>query len=72
MPDLTHLESCAEKLVSLAQKAGADACDVVVASGQSHQVGVREGQLEESKRSESDSLSLRVFCDNKMASVTSN
>ena len=72
MPDLNHLESRAKHLVSLAQKAGADSCDVIVASGQSMQVGVREGQLENSKRSESDSLSLRVFCGKKVASVTSN
>ncbi|KAG1649931.1 hypothetical protein GQR58_028575 [Nymphon striatum] len=51
---------------------GADACDVVVASGNSLSVGIREGAVENSNRSESDALYLRVFCDKKIASVTSN
>ena len=72
MNDLKKLEADALNLVSLAKKAGADACDVVVASGNSLSVGIREGVLENSNRSESDALYLRVFCDKKIASVTSN
>ena len=72
MNELQKLEAEADKLVSLAKKAGADACDVVVASGNSLSVGVRDGVLENSDRSESNALYLRVFCDKKIASVTSN
>jgi len=72
MNDLKALETEANKLVALAKKAGATACDVVLASGDSLSVEVRDGQVEKSDRSESNSLSLRVFCDKKIASVTSN
>ncbi len=72
MNELKKLEADALNLVSLAKKAGADACDVVVASGNSLSVGIREGAVENSNRSESDALYLRVFCDKKIASVTSN
>jgi PmbA protein len=72
MTDLTLLEADALKLVSEAKTAGADACDVVVASSKSHSVGIRDGEIENSKRSESDSLSLRVFVGDKVASVTGN
>ncbi len=72
MNDLKKLEADALNLVTLAKKAGADACDVVVASGNSLSVGIRDGAVENSNRSESDALYLRVFCDEKIASVTSN
>jgi len=72
MNELKSLEENAQKLVRLAINAGADACDCVVASGQSVSVGVRDGSVENSSRSESDSLSLRVFCGKKIASVNSN
>ncbi len=72
MNDLKKLETDALNLVNLAQKAGADSCDVVVASGNSLSVGIREGAVENSNRSETDTLYLRVFCDKKIASVTSN
>lgn len=72
MNDLKKLEADALNLVNLATKAGADSCDVVVASGNSLSVAVREGAIENSDRSEADALYLRVFCDGKVASVTSN
>jgi len=72
MNDLKNLEADALTLVNLATKAGADSCDVVVASGNSLSVSVREGAVENSNRSESDALYLRVFCDKKIASITSN
>lgn len=72
MNELKSLEANAQKLVDLAIKAGADACDCVVASGQSISVGVRDGNIENSSRSETDNLSLRVFCGKKIASVSSN
>ncbi len=72
MSDLKLLEKKAEELVALANKAGADHCDVVVASGESLSVSVREGKIENSDRSESDALYLRVFCGSKVANVSAN
>lgn len=72
MNKLESLELQANQLVDLALKVGADACDVVVASGNSISISVRDGKLENSDRSEGDNISLRVFCDNKVASVNSN
>ncbi len=72
MVDLTALQANANELVSHARKAGADACDVVVASGESLSVGVRDGKIENSKRAENNSVSVRVFCGKKIASITSN
>lgn len=72
MADLNALETDANQLVTLARAAGADQCDVVVASGETLNVGVRNGKLEDSKLAESNSLSLRVMCGKKVASVTTN
>lgn len=72
MNNLQSLEADALKLVSLAKACGADACDCVVASGESLSVGVREGKVENSNRSEADALYLRVFAGKKVASVTAN
>ena len=72
MKNLKKLETEALKVVTLAKKAGADACDVVVASGNSRSVGIREGKVENNNRSETDTFHLRVFCDQKIASVTTN
>ncbi|MEM9330123.1 MAG: TldD/PmbA family protein [Pseudomonadota bacterium] len=72
MDELKSLEADAQNLIQLVLKAGADACDVVVASGQSASIGVRDGIVETNKRSESDMLSIRAFCGKKVASVNSN
>jgi PmbA protein len=72
MIDLPSLEANAARLVDFARKAGADSCDVVVASGESLAVSVREGNVENSNRSEADALHLRVFCGNRVASVSAN
>ncbi len=72
MTDLKLLEKEALNLVTLARKAGADDCDVVVASSESLSVGVREGKIENTERSESDARYLRVFCGKKVASVAAN
>lgn len=72
MTELKSLEADALKLVQLAMQAGADACDVVVASGTSLSIGVRDGTVENNNRSEGDSLSLRAFCGKKVASINSN
>lgn len=70
--DLAKLERDAGRLVEAARKAGADACDVVVAHGQSLSISVREGKVENSNRAEADDVSLRVFCGRRQASVSAN
>ena len=72
MDKLKSLEKDAYNLVRLAKQAGADACDVVVASGNSVGLNVRDGIIENTERSEGNGLSLRVFCGKKVASVNSN
>ena len=72
MTDLQAIEEKALELVRLAEKAGADDCDVVVARGDSLSVNVRDGKVENNKRSEGDSVSLRVFKDGQVASVDAN
>ncbi|MCU0790053.1 MAG: TldD/PmbA family protein [Nitratireductor sp.] len=70
--NLARLEENAAALVDAALKAGADSCDVVVSRGQSLGIGVREGKVENTNRSESDDFSLRVFCGKRVASVNAN
>ncbi|WP_067341036.1 TldD/PmbA family protein [Stappia indica] len=70
--DQTRLMDEARALVDAALKAGADAADVVAATGVSLGVEMREGKLEESERSEADDVTLRVFCGHRVASVSSN
>lgn len=70
--DLQRLESLSEQLVKAAKKAGADHCDVVVATGQSLRLAVRDGALEDTGRAESDDISLRVFIGRRVAAVSSN
>ncbi len=70
--DLELLEKNASRLVDAALKAGADACDVVVANGQSLGISVRDGEVENTGRSEGDDFSLRVFVGKKVASVSTN
>lgn len=72
MIDLKKLEENAGGLMRAAMKAGADACDVVVAHGQSLGVSIRDSEVENTNRSEGDSFSLRVFIGSKVASVASN
>ncbi|MFK7902392.1 MAG: TldD/PmbA family protein [Nitratireductor sp.] len=72
MINLKELENNATKLMSATMKAGADACDVVVAHGQSQAVTIRDGKVENTDRSEGDQFSLRVFVGSKVASVASN
>ncbi|MFZ1814658.1 MAG: TldD/PmbA family protein [Rhizobiaceae bacterium] len=72
MIDLARLQKDAMRLVEAAQRAGADHCDVVVAHGQSVGMDVRDGKVENSRRAEADTFSLRVFCSNQVASVNTN
>lgn len=70
--DMAGIEAQAAILVETALKAGADACDVVVARSQSLGSEVRDGKVENTARSESDDFALRVFCGNRVATVSAN
>ncbi len=59
-------------LITAASKAGADASDGIVCSGQSESVSWRLGKLEEVERSESADLGLRVFVGKRQAIVSSS
>lgn len=59
-------------LITAAKKAGADACDAVIYSGQSESVSWRLGKLEDVERSESSDLGLRVFVGKRSAIVSSS
>ncbi len=59
-------------LTRAAKKAGADASDAMVCSGQSESVSWRLGKLEDVERSESADLGLRVFVGRKQAIVSSS
>lgn len=59
-------------LIKAAKKAGADACDAIIYSGQSESVSWRLGKLEDVERSESADLGLRVFVGKKQAIVSSS
>lgn len=72
MIDLKKLENDAKSLVQAAIKAGADSCDVTVANGQSLGISVRDGEVENTGRSEGDGFSLRVFVGKKVAEVSTN
>lgn len=70
-PDLQQLTDAANALMSKALKAGADAADVVISSSSSTSASARLGAIENTSQSENDSLSLRVFCGKRVASVAS-
>ena len=55
------LKTTAEMLVDLADKKGAAASDVLVASGQSFSGGVRLGDVEKIENSQEKRLGLRLF-----------
>jgi len=59
-------------LIKAAKKAGADASDAVIYSGQSESVSWRLGKLEDVERNESADLGLRVFVGKKQALVSSS
>lgn len=61
-----------EDLVKRAKKAGADAADAVVFESISNSASYRLGKLEDTERSESQDLGLRVFIGQRQAVVSSN
>lgn len=70
--DQSALTSLAEKLVAAARRAGADAADAIATRGMSTSIEVRDGTVEESERSEGDSLGLRVLIGQKQAVVSTS
>jgi PmbA protein len=70
--DQSALTDLAERLVSAARRAGADSADAVAVRSVSLAVEVREGAVEESERSESDDVGLRVFVGRRQAVVSTN
>jgi PmbA protein len=70
--DQSVLTATAERLVEAARRAGADAADAVAVRGISQSVNVRDGIVEESERSEGDSVGLRAFVGRRQAVVSTN
>ena len=70
--DAAALTDLADRLVSAARRAGADAADAVALRAVSLGVEVREGAVEQSERSEGDDVGLRVFVGRCQAVVSSN
>jgi PmbA protein len=70
--DQSALTDLADRLVAAARRAGADSADAVAVRSVSTGVEVREGAVEESERSESDDVGLRVFVGRRQAVVSTN
>ncbi len=70
--DQSDLSDLAERLVSAARRAGADQADAIAVRSISLSVDVRDGDIEESQRSEGDDLGLRVIVGHKQAVVSTN
>src|SRR3954447_1340081 len=70
--DQSPLIDLAERLVSAARRAGADAADAVAVRSVSLSVEVREGAVEETERAEGDDLGLRVLVGRRQAVVSTN
>lgn len=62
-----RLETLAQKALSAAKVAGAEAADVVVVEGTSVSIDVRQGKLEHAERSEGTEVGVRVLIGNKQA-----
>jgi PmbA protein len=65
------LEELAEELLRAATGNGATAADVVIAQGDSLEVGVRLGEIEKLKQARQKHLGLRVFVHDRSAIVSS-
>ena len=70
--DQSPLIELAERLVTAARRAGADAADAVAVRSMSLSVEVRDGAVEESERAESDDMGLRVLVGKRQAVVSTN
>ncbi|MBN8999495.1 MAG: TldD/PmbA family protein [Rhizobiales bacterium] len=72
LPDQSLLVARAAQLVEAAKRAGADAADAVAVRRVGLSVDVRNDAVDETTRSESDDVSLRVFVGHRHASVSTN
>src|SRR3974390_2196335 len=70
--DQSELLKLAERLVAAAKRAGGDQADAVALRSVSLAVELRDGAVEESQRSESDDIGLRVLVGHKQAAVSTN
>jgi PmbA protein len=70
--DQSSLTSLAERLVDAARRAGADGADAIATRSVALSVQVRDGTVEESERSEGDSMGLRAFVGRRQAVVSTN
>jgi PmbA protein len=70
--DQSTLLDLTGRLVEAARRAGADQADAVAVRSVSLVVDVRDGAVEESQRSESDDIGLRVLVGHKQAAVSTN
>jgi len=70
--DQSALVTMAQRLVTSAARAGADAADAIAIRSVSLSVEVREGVVEESERAEGDDIGLRVFLGRRQAVVSTN
>jgi PmbA protein len=70
--DQSTLIAVAERLVGAASKAGADAADAVAVRSVAVSIEVRDGAVEETERSESDDVGLRVLVGHRQAVVSTN
>ena len=68
--DASKLTDRVASLVEAARRAGADDADAVAVRSRSKGVSVRLGKVESTEASESDDISLRVFIDGRVASVS--
>ena len=72
MLSVSQARDKAEKLVSQARAAGAEAADAIYVGDRSSGVQVRKGALEDVHRSEGEEIGLRVFLGSKSATVASS
>jgi PmbA protein len=70
--DQSALTDLAERLLDAARAAGAEAADAVAVRSVSLSVDVREGEVEESQRSEGDDVGLRVLLGRRQALVSTS
>jgi PmbA protein len=70
--DQTALTTLAERLVTAARKAGADAADAVAVRSVSLGVEIRDGAVDESERAEGDDVGLRVLVGKRQAVISTN
>jgi PmbA protein len=70
--DQSTLIDLADRLVAAARRVGADQADAIAVRSVSLAVELRDGAVEESQRSESDDVGLRVLVGHKQAAVSTN